>query len=520
MFKNKLSKLSVLLAAGAAVIYGQTQVDLKTQSKTVDFSNAPETRPVKTGTVLPAACNQGDLFYLTTAVPGANVYGCVAVNTWALESGSGGGAGGTVTVDASSTTVGSRSVINFIAGAGVLNALSDTGTQINIQQGADAAYMESRAQEQAGSDISLSCTSGSSSVYACSPNGNLLSIYTDQQRFGWKPDVSCAATPTLNVSVLGAKPLYRSDGSAIQAGDCTAGAQVGIWYDATANSGAGAFKLTNPFSTGFANPMTTEGDLVYQHSGAATRLALGTQFQVLQAGATDPVYGALNLAQSAAVTGVLGSANGGTGVNNGSSMLTLGANHTTAGAFASTFTFTGITGVTFPTSGTLMTTGTSVALAQTPLTTLGDMLYVNSTPGLARLPGNTAAALTVLTQTGTGSASAAPIWQTTAAAGIAPFTFKSVTFSATPAFAFGSGATTFEITLTGNVTSSTVSGAAAGQSSTFIVCQDATGSRTFAWPASFHGAMTIGTTASKCNVQTFAYDGTTYFATAAGSTNQ
>jgi hypothetical protein len=102
----------------------------------------------------------------------------------------------------------------------------------------------------------------------------------------------------------------------------------------------------------------------------------------------------------------------------------------------------------------------------------------------------------------------------------APFTFKAVTFSATPAFAFGSGETTFEMTLTGNVTSSTVSGASAGQNSTFILCQDATGSRTFVWPSSFHGAMTIGTTASKCNVQTFAYDGTTYYATSAGVTNQ
>jgi hypothetical protein len=32
--------------------------------------------------------------------------------------------------------------------------------------------------------------------------------------------------------------------------------------------------------------------------------------------------------------------------------------------------------------------------------------------------------------------------------------------------------------------------------------------------------MTIGTTASKCNVQAFVYDGTSYYATAAGLTNQ
>jgi hypothetical protein len=517
VFPNTL-KFIALLAVGAAAVYSQTQVDLRTQSKTVDFTQAPETRPVKTGTALPAICAVGDLYFLTTAVPGANLYACVAVNTWSLETGGGGGGGGSLAIDSNSTLVGTRPIANFLAGAGIQDLISDTGTQINIQQNADFSIVESRALFQAGTDVSLSCSSGSGTVYACTPNGNVLSVYTDQQRFAWKPDVSCLAAPTINVSTLAPVPLYRSDGSAIQAGDCTAGMQVTIWYDATANSGAGGFKLTAPVS--FVNPLTTEGDVLYEHTGAPSRLALGTQFQVLQAGATDPVYGAVNLAQSAAVTGVLGSANGGTGVNNGSSTLTMAGNHINLGAFASTFTFTGTTAVTFPASGTLMTTANSVAIAQTPLTTLGDTLYVNSTPALARLPGNTTSTLNVLTQTGTGSASATPAWQSASAAGIAPFTFKAVTFSATPAFAFGSGATTFEITLTGNVTSSTVSGATAGQPATFILCQDATGSRTFVWPAGFKGNMTIGTTASKCNVQNFVYDGTSYYATAAGLTNQ
>jgi hypothetical protein len=53
---------------------------------------------------------------------------------------------------------------------------------------------------------------------------------------------------------------------------------------------------------------------------------------------------------------IIGSSYGGTGVNNGSSTITLGGNLTTSGAYASTFTMTGATNVTFPTSGTLATT--------------------------------------------------------------------------------------------------------------------------------------------------------------------
>jgi hypothetical protein len=63
------------------------------------------------------------------------------------------------------------------------------------------------------------------------------------------------------------------------------------------------------------------------------------------------------------------------------------------------------------------------------------------------------------------------------------------------------------ITLTGNVTSSTLMNATAGQWMTFVVCQDATGSRTFAWPSSVKGGGTVGATAGKCSVQAFVWDG-------------
>lgn len=59
---------------------------------------------------------------------------------------------------------------------------------------------------------------------------------------------------------------------------------------------------------------------------------------------------------------------GGTGINNGSSTLTLAGSLATVGAFASTFTMTNTTSVTFPTSGTLATTSqipTGAALTRT-----------------------------------------------------------------------------------------------------------------------------------------------------------
>jgi hypothetical protein len=61
---------------------GQNQVDLRTQSKNVDFSGATSTIPAKSGTTLPATCNLGELFFKTNNTPGQNLYVCSPANSW------------------------------------------------------------------------------------------------------------------------------------------------------------------------------------------------------------------------------------------------------------------------------------------------------------------------------------------------------------------------------------------------------------------------------------------------------
>jgi len=117
---------------------------------------------------------------------------------------------------------------------------------------------------------------------------------------------------------------------------------------------------------------------------------------------------------------VVGATYGGTGVNNGSSTITLGGNLTTSGANALTLTTTGLTNVTLPTTGTLVntavttlsslasigtvTTGTWNAstigapyggTGQTTYAT-GDIIYSSATNTLTKLPiGSTGYVLTV-----------------------------------------------------------------------------------------------------------------------------
>lgn len=90
--------------------------------------------------------------------------------------------------------------------------------------------------------------------------------------------------------------------------------------------------------------------------------------------------------------------------------------------------------------------------------------------------------------------------------------YTTVTFSATPIFTIKAGTSiqTFQITLTGNVTGSTLTTTSAtiGQDIAFKVCQDATGSRTFTWPSNVVNPGYVDPTASTCNKQIFRWDGT------------
>jgi hypothetical protein len=222
---------AALFAVGAVALTGQTRVELSGQSKNVDFTAAPVTRPFKTGTVLPAACNPGDLFFDTSAAAGANIYGCVSANTWA---GQGGVAGAALTVKADEVVVGTRPMINVIPGFGFGAALSDTGNQINMQYFADTAVMLTKAVAQSGSVEKCAPASASGAAYACAVVPT-LTAYATGMLVSWIPDVDGAGgATTLNVDGLGAKAVKLADGTTDPSGtDIVAGRLYRLWYDGT-----------------------------------------------------------------------------------------------------------------------------------------------------------------------------------------------------------------------------------------------------------------------------------------------
>lgn len=131
---------------------------------------------------------------------------------------------------------------------------------------------------------------------------------------------------TANTVTASAAPVLGAVGTAGTLG--LSGATSGVVTLQTAAT-AGTWSLTLPTTGGTNNyVLTTNGSGVSSWS---------------------------QVSLTAGVTGVLPAANGGTGVNNGSSTITLGGSLTLSGAYTFTGTLTNTTAVTFPTSGTLAT---------------------------------------------------------------------------------------------------------------------------------------------------------------------
>jgi hypothetical protein len=151
-----------------------------------------------------------------------------------------------------------------------------------------------------------------------------------------------------------------------------------------------ATKLLPYVGANIAGAPYTLGDLFYAAStstfGRIADIAIGNALISGGVGAA-PSFGKIGLTTH--VSGILPSANGGTGINNGSSTITIGGNIQFSGANTFNGTLTGNTSVTFPTSGTLATdlqsafnNGTGVVT-----TTVGKPVAVVST-GFTAVPDN------------------------------------------------------------------------------------------------------------------------------------
>lgn len=103
--RNWIATLIGLLMAG---MYCAAQVPPESAIGHSNFSNFANTRPLQVGSVVPATCMIGQMFFNTAAPSGQNIYICPATNIWVAITSGGGGGSGTV----SASGVGSALVIS------------------------------------------------------------------------------------------------------------------------------------------------------------------------------------------------------------------------------------------------------------------------------------------------------------------------------------------------------------------------------------------------------------------------
>jgi hypothetical protein len=163
---------SILVSFCLQQMWGQTQIDLQAQSKNVDFTTSPTTRPLKSGAVLPSTCTVGEMFFLSSAAAGANLYGCATANTWTLESSGGSSVQnaselsdlaasyGSSTVLQIGATCSSTTPCNVRLGSVTFSFTVSTTATISAGSGTAFIYIDSGGNLTVGHNLTVVCSSG------------------------------------------------------------------------------------------------------------------------------------------------------------------------------------------------------------------------------------------------------------------------------------------------------------------------------------------------------------------------
>jgi hypothetical protein len=154
---------------------------------------------------------------------------------------------GSVNVQSNGSSIGTRPGLNFVPGTGTSPTATDDGAnnRVNVQLNADTSVLATRAQVVSNADT-YCLTAGTSTAYTCAPVGAPLAAYATGQRFTVLFHAESGASPTINISTLGARKLYQQNGTTqIAATDIALNFVGEIVYDATLDSATGGFRVVN-----------------------------------------------------------------------------------------------------------------------------------------------------------------------------------------------------------------------------------------------------------------------------------
>ncbi|MGH9582733.1 MAG: hypothetical protein ACRD4O_07355 [Bryobacteraceae bacterium] len=221
-------RFAVVAAALACAGYGQTLINLGTQSRNINFTGAQSTSPVQTGTALPATCSQGQMFLNTAATPGQNLYVCTSTNVWSLESGAA-PSGGYQTMLGNATALPQEPNLNFSSSFSLLDNPGSSRT-----------------------DLGLASVNSNVGTFGSATQVPVLTV----NAFGQVTAVSTAAVSGGSGSgiasgTLASMPITCTAGAIYFATDQPAGQQLftcssaNVWTQMLSLGGSGALQVTN-----------------------------------------------------------------------------------------------------------------------------------------------------------------------------------------------------------------------------------------------------------------------------------
>ncbi len=119
-------------------MFSQTQIDLPSQSKTVDFSGAERTKSFRIGSSLPLTCSQGETFLL---IPGENnFYACVAENVWKSPIGTAFSGGEGILINGSEISLDYTTTPRYRVGSGIPSINCTLGRDFYVDTASRSLY--------------------------------------------------------------------------------------------------------------------------------------------------------------------------------------------------------------------------------------------------------------------------------------------------------------------------------------------------------------------------------------------
>lgn len=185
-----------------------------------------------------------------------------------------------------------------MAGINEYNIVAASNTDINgididegcLPSGVNNAIRQQMADTRAfANDIGGKAVSGGTANAQTLTTETGLTAYADGTILSFIAGFSNTGAATLSVDAVGAKSIRKLNDLAVATGDIIAGMPYVVVYDESANAAAGAWMLVTPTPLP-RSLLTTRGDIIFRNATVPTRLAAGTEGQVLTMGADDPEW--------------------------------------------------------------------------------------------------------------------------------------------------------------------------------------------------------------------------------------